>query len=150
MLILPNSCFLNFFLCGTSPLHKDNRRSFYNFYSIKPLFILGCDKKSKIRTKSAALKVASTEIFDELVSFGQSIMDEETLTLAENFLFWRFFKDKNVKMLNQLRNIVYYEKSKELDLEKLPATSSCVLLNIKRKYLQTYLVTLGIFGRYWN
>lgn len=39
------------------------------------------------QAKSAALKVASTETFDELFSFVQSTMDEEILTLAKNFSF---------------------------------------------------------------
>ena len=85
------------------------------------------------------MKVASTEKFDELVSFGQSTMDEEMQTLAENFLIGCICKDKNVNTFDQLRHIVYYKKSKELDLEKLPATSSSVLLHIKRAYLQTYI-----------
>ena len=85
------------------------------------------------------MKVASAEKFDELVSFGQSTMDEEMQTLAENFLIRCICKDKNVNNFNQLRHIVYYKKSKELDLEKLPATSSSVLLHIKRSYLQTYI-----------
>ena len=60
--------------------------------------------------KVAALKVASTEKFDELVSFGQSTMDEEMQTLAENFLIRCICKDKNVNTFNQLRHIVYYKK----------------------------------------
>ena len=43
-------------------------------------------RSSKIGTKSGALKVTSTEKFEELVSFGQSTMDEEIQTLAENVL----------------------------------------------------------------
>ena len=85
------------------------------------------------------MKVVSTEKFDELVSFGQSTIDEEMQTLAENFLIRCICKDKNVNTFNQLRHIVCYKKSKELDLEKLPATSSGVLLHIKRAYLQTYI-----------
>ena len=43
-------------------------------------------RSSKIGTKSGALKVTSTEKFDEMGSFGQSTMDEEIQTLAENVL----------------------------------------------------------------
>lgn len=78
-------------------------------------------------------------MFDELVSFGQSTMNAEMQTLAEKFLIRCISKDKNVKTFNQLRDTVYYKKSKELDLEKLPATSSSVSLHIKRAYLQTYI-----------
>ena len=60
-------------------------------------------------------------------------------TLAENFLIGCICKDKNVNTFDQLRHIVYYKKSKELDLEKLPATSSSVLLHIKRACQQTYI-----------
>ena len=69
--------------------------------------------------------------------FVQSTMDEEMQTLADNFLIRYICKDKNVNTFNQLRHIVCYKKSKELDLEKLP--SSSVLLLIKRAYLQTYI-----------
>ena len=89
--------------------------------------------------RSTAFKVASTEKFDELISLGQSTMAEEMQTLAENFLIRCICKDKNVNNFNQLCHIVYYKKSKELDLEKLPAKSSSVLLYIKRAYLQTYI-----------
>ena len=69
--------------------------------------------------------------------FVQSTMGEEMQTLADNFLIRYICKDKNVNTFNQLRHIVCYKKSKELDLEKLP--SSSVLLLIKRAYLQTYI-----------
>ena len=85
------------------------------------------------------MKVASTEKFDELVSFGQSTMDEEMQTLAETFLIRCICKEKNVNIFNQLCHIVYYKMSKELDLEKLLATFFSVLLHIKRAYLQTYI-----------
>ena len=85
------------------------------------------------------MKVASTEKFDELVSFGQSTMDEEMQTLAETFLIRCICKEKTINIFNQLCHIVYYKMSKELDLEKLPATFSSVLLHIKRTYLQTYI-----------
>ena len=85
------------------------------------------------------MKVASAEKFDELVSFGQSTMDEEMQTLTENFLIRCIFKDKNINTFNQLRHMVYYKKSKKLDLKKLPVKSSCVLLHIKRAYQQTYI-----------
>ena len=59
--------------------------------------------------------------------------------LAENFLIRCICKNKDVNTFNQLHHIVYYNKSQELDLEKLPATSSSVLLHIKRAYLQNYI-----------
>ena len=91
------------------------------------------------------MKVASTEKFDELVSFGESTMDKEMQTLAENILIRCICKDKNVNTFNQLRHKVNYKKSKELGLKKLPATSSSVLLHIKRAYLQTYIWLLSAF-----
>lgn len=77
------------------------------------------------------MKFASTEIFDELAYFGHNTMDEEILTLAEDFFVRWFCKDENVKTFSQLRNIVYYKKSKEQDFKKLPATLSSILLHIK-------------------
>ena len=80
-------------------------------------------------------------MFDKLVSFGQSTMDEEILTLAENLLVWYICKDKNVKTFNHLRNIVYHKKSKELDLKKLPTAPS----NLNRAYLQTHILLHSAF-----
>ena len=91
------------------------------------------------------MKVVSTEKFDELVSFDQSTMDEEMQTFAENFLIRCISKDKNANTFSQLRHKVYYKKSKELDLEKLPATLFSVLLHFKRAYLQTYIWLLLAF-----
>ena len=50
-----------------------------------------------------------------------------------------YCQDNNVNTFNQLRHIVYYKKSKELDLKKLSAISSSALLHIERAYLQTYI-----------
>ena len=66
-------------------------------------------------------------------------MAVEILRLAENFFVRCICKDENVKTFSLLRNIVYYKKSKKLDLQKLPATSSSVLLHFKRAYLQTHI-----------
>lgn len=77
------------------------------------------------------MKFASTEIFDELAYFGRNTMNEEILTLAEDFFVRCICKDENVKTFSQLRNIVYYKKSKEQDLKKLPTTLSSIVLHIK-------------------
>ena len=66
-------------------------------------------------------------------------IDEEMVTLAENFLVRCICKDENISTFDQPRNMVYYKKSKKLDLERFPPTSSSILLHIKRAYLQLYV-----------
>lgn len=67
-----------------------------------------------------------------MVSFGQSVIDGRMVAVAEKFLVRCICKDKNIATFDKLRNNVYYKKSKELDLEKFPPTSSSILLHIKR------------------
>ena len=66
-------------------------------------------------------------------------IDEEMVTLAEKFVVRCICKEEKTNTFDQLRNMVYYKKSKKLDLEILPPTSSSTLLHIKRTYLQSYV-----------
>ena len=66
-------------------------------------------------------------------------IDEEVVTLAEKLLVRCICKDEKINTFDQLRNVVYYKKSKKLDLERFPPTSSSVLLHIKCAYLQSYV-----------
>ena len=61
------------------------------------------------------------------------------VTLAEKFLVHCICTDENVNTFCQTRNMVYYKKSKKLDLERFPPTSSSIFLHIKRAYLQSYV-----------
>ena len=45
----------------------------------------------------------------------------------------------NIQKFDVLRNKVYYQKATEINIEKLPLTSSSIALHIKRAYLQTYI-----------
>ena len=54
-------------------------------------------------------------------------------------------KEKNINIFEQRRDIVYYKKSKKLDLEKIPPTSSIILLRIKRAYVQSYVLLRSSF-----
>ena len=56
-------------------------------------------------------------------------------------------KDKNINTFDQLRNMVYYNKSKKLDLERFPPTSSNILLHIERAYLQSYIWLRSPFAK---
>ena len=74
-------------------------------------------------------------------------IDEEMVTLAEKFLVSCICKDENINTFDQLRNMVYYKKSKKLDLERFPPTSSSILLHIKRVYLQSYVWLRSPFAK---
>ena len=71
-----------------------------------------------------------------MVSFGQSVIDEEMVAVAEKFLVCCICRVENIATFDQLRNNVYY---KELDLERFPPTSSRILLHIKHAYFQSYV-----------
>ena len=66
-------------------------------------------------------------------------IDEEMVTSAEKFLVRCICKEENINKFVRLFNMVYYKKSKKLDLERFPPTSSSILLHIKRTYLQSYV-----------
>ena len=100
-------------------------------------FFLGCDTTSKVGTKSWALKSATNKIIPTLVSFGQASFDEDVKAMAEKFLVGCISKDENIDDFDNLRNKTYYKKSTETNIEKLPPTSSSIVLHIKRAYLQT-------------
>ena len=74
-------------------------------------------------------------------------IDEEMVTLAENFLVRCICKDENINTFDQPRNMVYYKKSKKLDLERFPPTSSSILLHIKRAYLQSHVWLRSPFAK---
>ena len=102
-------------------------------------FFLGCDTTSKVGTKSWALKSATNKIIPTLVSFGQASFDEDVKAMAEKFLVGCISKNENIDAFDNLRNKTYYKKSTEINIEKLPPTSSSIALHIKRAYLQTYI-----------
>ena len=66
-------------------------------------------------------------------------IDKEMVILAEKFLVRCICKDKDINKFDHLRNMVYYKKSKQLDLERFSPTSSSIFLHIKRAYLQSYV-----------
>ena len=103
------------------------------------ILFAGCDTTSKIGTKTSALKTASRNDFSTLVSFGKTNLDDSMLDIAERFLVQCICKDESVTTFDQLRNKIYYRKSQLLDLEKLPPTSTSIMLHIKRAYLQTHV-----------
>ena len=93
------------------------------------------------------MKVALSKNFDGLVSFGQRDVDEEMVTLAEKFLVRCVCKDENINTFDHICNMVYYKKSKKVDLERFPPTSSSILLHIKRVYLQSYVWLRSPFAK---
>ena len=106
---------------------------------------LGCDTTSKVGTKSSALKSATNKNIPTLVSFGQASFDEDMKGMAEKFLVGCVSEDENIDDFDNLQNKTYYKKSTEINIEKLPQTSSSIVLHIKRAYLQTYIWVHGPF-----
>ena len=83
--------------------------------------------------------MALSENFQSLVAFGQFEFDQNMFTSAEEFLVRCLSKDDNLKTFDDLRNTIYYKKATEINIEKLPPTSSSIYLHIKRAYLQAYI-----------
>ena len=106
---------------------------------LKYQIVLGCDKTSKVGTKSSALKSATNKNIPTLVSFNQASFDEDLKAMAEKFIVACVSKDENIDDFDNLLNKTYYKKSTEINIEKLPPTSSSIALHIKRAYLQTYI-----------
>ena len=74
-------------------------------------------------------------------------IDEKMITLAEKFLVRCIYKDENINTFDQLRNMVYYKKSKKLNPERFRPTSSSILLHIKCAYLQSYVQLRSPFAK---
>ena len=74
-------------------------------------------------------------------------IDEEMVTSAEKFLVRCICKEENINKFVRLFNMVYYKKSKKLDLERFPPTSSSILLHIKRAYLQSHVWLRSPFAK---
>ena len=74
-------------------------------------------------------------------------VDDEIVTLVERFLVLYICKDEKINTFDHLRNMVYYKKSKTLDLERFPPTSSIVFLRMKRAYLQSYVWLRSPFAK---
>ena len=72
-LISSKQWLIKFLLCETCVLDEGKRQLIYNFDSVNPLLILGCDKKDEIGAKSTVLTVISIEMCNALVSFGQTL-----------------------------------------------------------------------------
>ncbi len=98
----------------------------------------GCDTTSKIGTKKAALKTATQSGCVELETFAKQPLTEAMITSAERYLVSVISSDHTVKTFDKLRYNIYHKKSFQLDLEKLPCTSTSIQLHIKRAYLQCY------------
>lgn len=73
------------------------------------------------------------------MAFGQSDLDQSMHADAERFLVRCICKDSNIHEFDDLRKKVYYKKATEINIEKLPPTSSSIALHVKRAYLQTYI-----------
>ena len=99
--------------------------------------LTGCDTVSKVSTKIAALKQIPCEYIS---NFGKQECTEETIENAENFLV-SCIKPVSSKIttFDELRNLKYFDFKSQLDLTKLPCTSSSIRLHILRAYYQCRL-----------
>ena len=79
-----------------------------------------------------------TDNHPELATFGMKTFDGDMESIAERFLARCISKERH-ETFDDLRREMFYKYSKDLDLEKLPPTSSSIYLHIKRAYLKTHI-----------
>ena len=97
--------------------------------------LTGCDTTSKAGTKSAAFQAAMKCGYELLYSFGKSQISDQMILLAEKFLLECISKSSERNNFDAVRFETYLQKSFQLDLEKLPSTSSSIHTYIKREFL---------------
>ena len=123
----------------TSPsnLNKISVRSSQNVALQLPAAhsLTGCDTLSKVGTKHAALKALPSV---HLENFGTSELTEEAIDHAEHFLVDILKPKSTVKTFNELRELKYFDYKSDIDLTKLPYTSSTIRLHIARGFYQCY------------
>ena len=96
--------------------------------------LIGCDITNKVRTTTYSFQAATNYEFELLHSFAKSDITERMLLSPEKFLVRCLDKKPDA-----LRNQIYYAKTFQLNLEKLPPTSGSIILHILRAYLQCKL-----------
>ena len=86
--------------------------------------LTGCDTTSKNPTKYNAINTATKDYYHLLTEFGKSDMGHR---LNNNYLVHCFSKSaSNDESFNDLRHSMYHQKSFQMDVEKLPCTSSSI------------------------
>ena len=90
--------------------------------------LTGSDTTSRISTKSKAFKIAQSDTFrDNLAMFGEDELTGDLLRVAECFLV-RCFATVDAAALTTFDELRYfiYHKSKKIELDSFPSSSSCM------------------------
>ena len=116
------------------PLHRIIESIDSNVVDILPAAhaLPGCDTSSKVGTKLSALQIALKQGYDLLFDFGRTELSEKMISSAERFLVCCVSRNSDFDTFDELRNHAYHAKSSQIDLEKLPPTSSSIRLHIKQ------------------
>ena len=93
--------------------------------------LTGCDITSKVGTKSAAFQAAMKCGYELLYSNRKSEISNQMILLAEKFLVGRISKSSERNNFDDIRLETYHQKLFQLNLEKLPPTSSSIHIHIK-------------------
>ena len=101
--------------------------------------LTGCDTTSKVGIKSAGFQAALKFGCELLYSFGKSEISNQMILLAETFLVECIPKGAERNKFDDICFETYHQKSFQLDLEKLPTTSSSIHIHMKGAFLQCYL-----------
>ena len=98
--------------------------------------LTGCDTVSKVGTKHAALKALSS---GHLKNFGQQELTKEMIDFAEIFLVVIIKPARSpIKTLDDLRILKYFDLKSQLDLTKLPCTTTTIQLHIIHSFYQCF------------
>ena len=122
------------------PLHETATKLETTLVDVLPALhaLTGCDTTSKICSKNTALKIADTNIIENLVTFGKTDLSIDMIIMAEKFLVKCIYSKTNSENFDDLR-MEFYHHNNTFNLEKIPPTSTSIHKHIQRAYLQSHI-----------
>ena len=122
------------------PLHAVANKIETTVIDVLPalLALTGCDTTIKIWSKTAALKIADTDVIENLVTFGKTDINFDMIITAEKFLVKYTDSKTNSENFDELR-MEYYHHNNKFNLEKIPPTSKSIHKHIQRAFLQSHI-----------
>ena len=100
--------------------------------------LTGYDTTSKICSKNIALKIADTNIIENLVTFGKTDLSIDMIIMAEKFPVKCIYSKTNSENFEDLR-MKFCHHNNTFNLEKIPPTSMSIHKHIQRAYLQSHI-----------
>ena len=100
--------------------------------------LTGCETTSKICSKTAPLKIADTDVIENLVTFGKTDINFDMIITAEKFLVKCIDSKTNSENFDELQ-VEYFHHNDIFNLEKIPPTSTSIHKYIQRAFFQSHI-----------